>query len=834
MKLHARQRPAHFLWLAILCWGLSCPGILPSAQARDNAPPYSALKNTRHLATVDQLALKATDVAAELRADAALGKISPLRFAVPNDVAATPATHGTWEAVDGGRLWRLRVKSAGATDLNFGFSSFWLPEGATLHINAESEYYSQGPYTAQDNAAHGQLWTALVPGEAAIIEMFVPKDAQLEPQLILSRVGAGYRDWFGRKDGGGVAKSGLCNIDVVCPQTVGWENQIRSVAVYTLNGAWACTGTLIGNARNDLRNFFLTANHCGVSSANVATVVVYWNFQSPTCGAHSGGSLSQNQSGAVFRAARADVDFCLLELTSAPSASYHVYYSGWDRSGSTPPGVVGIHHPNVDEKAFNKSTNPVLWGDSCVGSGFGTHWLVTWTQGVTEPGSSGSGIWNLSTKLLVGTLSGGISACDTPTGQDCYGKFAVAWGGDSAAERLSDWLDPRNTGVTSIAGIDPAPATLPINAGSSLVTESCSPANGAVDPGEPVSVSFAVRNMGALTSTNLVGTLLPGNGIGTAGPAQSYGAVATGATVSRTFLLVVTSACDSVAGPVLQLQDTAMNLGTISYALQIGTVSNHLVFAENFDGVLSPNLPAAWTSSATVAGVQWATSTGAFDTSPNSVFVPNSAAASDSVLQSPRITLGPGKAQISFRHLYNVESGYDGGVLEVSVNGGAFTDIVALGGSFVQNGYNGKIAGAIHENPLATRYAWTGDSLGFLTTIANLPGSDASRNVQFQWRLGCDVGTAEVGWYVDTVEVSTAQVVCCNYAPPLVDTRQSPPSTMAFSFDTAGGKTYVIETATNLPPVWVPLQTNSGTGVRQSLTNAVKAAAHQFFRLKAR
>jgi hypothetical protein len=340
--------------------------------------------------------------------------------------------------------------------------------------------------------------------------------------------------------------------------------------------------------------------------------------------------------------------------------------------------------------------------------------------------------------------------------------------------------------------------------------------------------------MGALTSTNLVGTLLPGNGIGIAGSPQSYGAVATGATVSRTFSLVVTSACGSVVSPVLQLQDGAINLGALSYSLQIGTMSNHVVFAENFDGVLSPNLPTGWTSSATVAGVQWATLTGTFDTSPNSAFAPNYADISDSVLKSPKITLGPGKAQISFRHLYNVESGYDGGVLEVSVNGGAFTDIVALGGSFVQNGYNGKIAGAIHENPLATRYAWTGDSLGFVTTIANLPASDASRNVQFQWRLGCDVGSAEVGWYVDTVQVSTVQGVCCNYAPPLVDTRRATPSAMAFSFDTAGGKTYVIETATILPPVWVPLQTNSGTGVRQSVTNAVKPAAHQFFRLQAR
>jgi hypothetical protein len=57
---------------------------------------------------------------------------------------------------------------------------------------------------------------------------------------------------------------------------------------------------------------------------------------------------------------------------------------------------------------------------------------------------------------------------------------------------------------------------------------------------------------------------------------------------------------------------------------------------------------------------------------------------------------------------------------------------------------------------------------------------------------------------------------------------------MAFSFDTAGGKTYVIETATNLPPAWTPFQTNAGTGLRQSVTNAVNPSAARFFRLQAR
>jgi hypothetical protein len=100
--------------------------------------------------------------------------------------------------------------------------------------------------------------------------------------------------------------------------------------------------------------------------------------------------------------------------------------------------------------------------------------------------------------------------------------------------------------------------------------------------------------------------------------------------------------------------------------------------------------------------------------------------------------------------------------------------------------------------------------------------------------MASDESLAEVGWYLDTVQVSGLQPVCCNYAPPLVDARKASPSTMAFSFDTAGGKTYVIETSTNLPPTWVPVQTNSGTGLRQSVTSPVAPATRRFFRLQAR
>src|ERR1051325_2165982 len=692
-----------------------------SGFAREGTPPLSRQQPVGTLNTVQQLVLPATDRRAELSADARIGVRTPLRFAAPEAVWVTPATHGTWEQVRGGRLWRLRVISAGATELNFGFISCWLPEAATLHVYSEDEDYVQGPYGARDNKPHGQLWTPVLPGARAVIELFVPAGATEEPRLVLSQINRGYRDMFHRQKDLGTPKAAeSCEIDAVCPQGDPWRNEIRSVARYSINGTALCTGTLINNVSNNFRNYFLTATHCLADAASAATVVVYWKYQAATCGQRGVGSLAQNQSGAICRMAKADVDVTLIELDDIPDSNFRVYYSGWDRSGTAPPGAVGIHHPGGFEKCISFANGPLSTGDNCIGgTGINTHWQVTWDAGVTEPGSSGSGIWDPNTHRLVGTLSGGGSDCSTPFDSDCYGKFSLAWNsGTTPATRLRDWLDPANTGVSTMGGRDPQPVLI-VSAGSSLFAEGCSPTNGVIDPGETVTVSFSFQNIGASNSVNLTATLLATNGVTSPSAPQNYGVVvANGAAVARSFSFVASGTCGGVITPTLQLQDGTNNFGPFTFPFRLGTPL--VTFTQNFDAVSIPGLPTGWSNAAS-GSTGWRTVASLSHTTPNSVFSADPANLSDAALTSPLIPISSSTAQVKFAHSYDTESGsepFDGGVLEISYNNGPFNDIIAAGGSFFSGGYNGVIS-TRYSSPIAGRRAWSGNSGGFVTTIAN-------------------------------------------------------------------------------------------------------------------
>jgi hypothetical protein len=402
---------------------------------------------------------------------------------------------------------------------------------------------------------------------------------------------------------------------------------------------------------------------------------------------------------------------------------------------------------------------------------------VVWSAGVTEPGSSGSGIWNPSNHRLIGTLSGGGSDCTTPSSPDCYGKFSVAWAsGSSSADRLRDWLDPLNTGVTGVDGNDPAGVAVVVADGYSVVAESCTPANNAIDPGETVTLGFNLKNNGGANTTNLVATLLPGGGVVSPSGPQTYGVlVAGGPLVSRPFTFTANAACGGTVTARLRVQDGTGKIRTNGFLVPLGIGGTTVIFSQNFDGVAAPGLPSGWSSSITGAGTAWATTTAAADTAPNSVFADDPGHVTDNLLVSPPITITSASSQHTFRHSYNTEDRYDGGVLEISSNGGTFKDILSAGGSFLANGYNQSIP-TTFSSPIGGRAAWSGNSGGFVTTTVSLPASAAGKSIRLRWRLGSDASVAGSGWHVDTVSIAQTIYQCCslaatdNAAPALIIT----------------------------------------------------------------
>lgn len=178
----------------------------------------------------------------------------------------------------------------------------------------------------------------------------------------------------------------------------------------------------------------------------------------------------------------------------------------------------------------------------------------------------------------------------------------------------------------------------------------------------------------------------------------------------------------------------------------------------DFDDALPPALAQGWTTSAEGAGEAWVTQSAMSDSPPNAAHAPDLPASGEASLYSPALRIGV-DALLEFTQRLNTENGWDGGVLEISIDGAAFQDIVDAGGRFVAGGYNGTLgdyAGcAASPNPIANRSAWTGPRPSALTTTVAMPASAAGHTAQFRWRLGSDCSYGEMGgWWIDTVTLS--------------------------------------------------------------------------------
>ncbi|MFM9904214.1 MAG: carboxypeptidase regulatory-like domain-containing protein [Pyrinomonadaceae bacterium] len=323
------------------------------------------------------------------------------------------------------------------------------------------------------------------------------------------------------------------------------------------------------------------------------------------------------------------------------------------------------------------------------------------------------------------------------------------------------------------------------------LSENRFPFNSAPDPGETLTVNLPVLNVGGSNTTNLVGTLQPTGGVTNPSGPQNYGAVLMGPEtvagknaplgppVSRPFTFTVDPAtvCGSNITLTLALNDNGTSLGTVTYIMQVGTTVTVTSFSQNFDAVAPPALPLNWTTAATGVEQPWVSSVNSPDSSPNDAFAPDVTNVGNTDLVTPTIAIPAGGGQLTFRNLFNMEastsptgSGFDGMVLEISINGGAFADITTGGNAFIAGGYTRTIASTF-SNPIAGRMAWSGLSGGttaaptYITSTINLPAAAAGQNIQLKWRAATDnsaTASGAAGVRIDGIMISVNSPVCSN------------------------------------------------------------------------
>jgi lysyl endopeptidase len=598
------------------------------------------------------------------------------------------------------------------------------------------------------------------------------------------------------------------------------------------------------------------------------------------------GSLAQFNTGSTLRADYTPSDFTLVEMTQPPNAAFNLFWAGWDHTPYSSTGGPGngdfacapdslcaaIHHPNTDEKriTFSADNTTTTSYNSATVPGDGTHVHAFWDPmpvfppnpstsipaGVTEPGSSGSPLYNAQHRYI-GQLHGGPSTCGATGGNlsDYYGHFSVSWeGGGTSATRTKDWLDAGNIGAAAIDGRNqctapPVPGNLVASVnGNNKIDLSWDAAVGADSykvyrgdgacPGTNWQLLADNVATTAYSDTTVSGSATYSYAVTSYSTAETCesahsgcsAATATGlCTLAPTFagLTSAASSANSVCGVDLGWSagtNRCNGGGAIKYNIFRSTTAGFTPSAGNRiancqtgtsyhdSGLLNATkyyyvaraeddtsngsgscnsgnedtntaqksvIPAGaptvsfsddmesgaanWTLAGTGAGANFAQITTESHSSTHSWFSTDAAAVGDHTIASTNaIAVGAG-ATLSFWHHYHTESTYDGAVLEYSLDGTTWVDILAANGSipananrFTLGGYNATIS-TQYMSPILGRRAWSGDSAAFVQAAVDL-GDFGGQNVYFRWRMASDSSVAGTGYSLDDVSISAGTV----------------------------------------------------------------------------
>jgi lysyl endopeptidase len=389
------------------------------------------------------------------------------------DVTNT-SSQWTWQPLEsGGWAAAIRLRAPDSAGVRPGLWVRQLPAGAVVRtfgvggggeVTAATIRATLDRLRASESARRDEplYWLPLVYGQEATVQIELP--AGVDPaqvQVALPRVALLWSlpgmagDLRSEAPGIGELRSAeTCHVNATC--SPGYEAQGRSVArllIIQSNGdAVLCSGVLLADTARSGRAFLLTARHCVASADEAASVETYWFYRSSTCdGGATARGAARRTGGADLLRDLPDQDATLLELT-APSARPPdgVVHAG-SLLGRPVNGtdLAGLHHPAG--APLKLSLGSLRGTVACTSNTPGSlscarttepsagYLSVTWSQGITEGGSSGSPAFATvaGQRYVVGHLSAGSSTCADPAALDYYSRF------DRVFPALRDWLSPQ-------------------------------------------------------------------------------------------------------------------------------------------------------------------------------------------------------------------------------------------------------------------------------------------------------------------------------------------------------------------------------------------------------
>ena len=377
-----------------------------------------------------------------------------------------------WQELPGGRrVASVAITSHGAAAVRLGVYVSALPLEARLRFagpNAPAYEFTgeQVLDTIATNLESGAggveartFWSPVIESATAILEVELPPGVPAEHLRIgvprLSHLLGSAQDNFTAPK-----SSRACEIDVSC-HSGAWGVESSAVArvLFTIDGVtYACSGTLLADQDPATAiPYFYTAQHCIPDQAAASTLVTYWFYRSRSCDSSLPARYEVRAGGATLLHVDRETDVAFLRLNTAPPPG--ALYAGWTAAEPLSAGtaVTGIHHPTGDLQKISfgmiesyvschsSSADSLMCSNTFVPDA--KFYSVGWTSGVTNAGSSGSGLFLDNGRYLVGQLFGGTSSCAARSAGDYYARFDVTY-----RSALSRWL---GEGMTARASSPP-------------------------------------------------------------------------------------------------------------------------------------------------------------------------------------------------------------------------------------------------------------------------------------------------------------------------------------------------------------------------------------------